>query len=136
MWQPGVILRARWTAVPRWVQLTLVIYMIGFAQATGQHVNSMLHGGIHAYAGFRYVPVQVFLVALVVLDPLVVVLAGFLRREAVYLAAAVMVCDIAANMTEAWPGLLPWPFFVDGVFIFATAIPLLRALSRRACPQP
>lgn len=117
--------------MPRWAQVVLAIYMVGFAQATGQHVNSMAQGGIHAYASFHYVPVQAFLVALVVLDPLVVTLVGFVRREGVFLAVAVMLCDIAANWTSAWPSALPWPFYVDGVFVVATAVPLLHVMRHR-----
>jgi hypothetical protein len=124
--------RTRWAAVPRWAQAVLAIYLVGFAQAAGQHVNSMAQGGIHAYAGYHYVPVQAFLVALVILDPLVVVLVGYVRREGIYLAVVVMVCDIAANWTATWPGPLPWAFYVDGVFVCSTAIPLLRVMPRAA----
>lgn len=56
-----------------------------------------------------------------------------MRRVGVVLRArwAAVICDIAANWSAAWPRLLPWPFFVDGVFVFATAMPLLRTMPRR-----
>ncbi|HWN60353.1 MAG TPA: hypothetical protein VNO25_06750, partial [Streptosporangiaceae bacterium] len=73
------------------------------------------------------------------LDPLVVVLAGFVRREGIWLAAGVMVLDVAANWTGNWPwldadparllrpvGLLPITLF--GVFVLVTALPLLRVM--------
>lgn len=107
--------------------------MIGFAEGTGDHVMWMAHGGIHAYAGFRYVPVQVFFVSLIVLDPLVVVLAGVVRREGIYLAMFVISLDIAANWAGNWPRT-PWVFILDGVFVFATAVPLLRAMPARTRP--
>jgi hypothetical protein len=121
--------------VPVWARWVLAIYMIGFAEGTGDHVAWMTHGGIHAYARFGYVPIQVFFVGLIVLDPLVVVLAGLVRREAVYLASAVMVLDIAANWTADWPRL-PWEFAVDGAFVFATAVPLLHAIPGRPGGRP
>ena len=48
---------------------------------------------------FAY-PYQVFFVSLILLDPLVIVLAAAVRREAVWLACGVMAADIAAN----WAG--------------------------------
>jgi hypothetical protein len=63
--------------------------LAGFAEGTGDHVRWMAHGGIHAYASsYPQVPYQVFFVSLIVLDPLVVVLAAVVRREAVWLACA------------------------------------------------
>lgn len=46
-----------------------------------------------------------FFVCLVVLDPLVVVLAGFVQRAGIWLAAAVMALDMAANWIGNWPWL-------------------------------
>ena len=76
-----------------------------------------------------------FFVSLVVLDPLVAVLIAFVRREGIWLAAGVMVLDVAAN----WPsldedparllrrvGLLPITLF--GVFVLVTTLPLLRVM--------
>lgn len=120
-------LRRRWGMLPRWARCVLAIYMIGFTEGTGDHIHWMAHGGIHAYAGFRYVPIQMFLVSLIVLDPLVVVLAAFVRRAAVYLAVVVMALDIPANWIANWPHV-GWEIIVDGVFVFATAVPLLRAM--------
>lgn len=83
-----------------------------------------------------------FFVSLVLLDPLVVVLAGFARREGVWLAAAVMVADITANWIGDWSwlradparllrpaGLLPITVF--GVFVLISAGPLFRVMRRR-----
>ena len=80
-----------------------------------------------------------FFVSLVVLDPLVVVLAAFVRRAGIWLAAGVMVLDVAANWIANWPslqadparllhpvGLLPITVF--GVFVLATTRPLLRVV--------
>jgi hypothetical protein len=103
--------------------------MIGFGQATGVHVRWMLHGGIHAYAStYPPVPIQVFMVALVVLDPLVVVLAALVRRSAIWLAAVIMPLDIAANWYGDWPRT-PWIFLLDGFLILVTAPFLLRNLA-------
>ncbi|MGW1132945.1 hypothetical protein [Streptomyces griseoluteus] len=49
----------------------------------------------------------VFFVSLVVLAPLVIVLVGFVRREGIWPAGALMVLDVCGN----WWGnrhLLPW----------------------------
>ena len=127
MGQAWATVRRRWAQVPAWARCVLAVYMIGFAEGTGDHVVWMTHGGIHAYAQFGAVLIQVFLVALIILDPLVVVLAGLVRREAVYLAVAVMALDLTANWTANWPRV-PWTFIVDGVFVFATAVPLLRVM--------
>jgi hypothetical protein len=127
MGQVRATVRHRWARVPVWVRWVLAVYMIGFAEATGDHVVWMTHGGIHAYAQFGSILIQVFFVALIILDPLVVVLAGLVRREAVYLAVAVTVLDLTANWTASWPRV-PWLFIVDGVLVFATALPLLRAM--------
>ena len=114
------------------------MYLIGFAQGTGAHVLDLLRGGIHAYSSLPQAWIQVFFVSLVVLDPLVVVLVAFVRREGIWLAA-VMVVDVAANWTGNWPslqedparllrpvGLLPITLF--GVFVLVTALPLLRVM--------
>lgn len=75
-----------------------------------------------------------------VLDPLVVVLVAFVLRAGIWLAAGVIVLDVAANWTGHWPslhedparllrpvGLLPITLF--GVFVLVTALPLLRVMS-------
>jgi hypothetical protein len=123
----------------------LALYMAGFAEGTGDHVRWMAHGGIHAYASsYPQGAYQVFFVSLIVLDPLVVVLAAAVRREAVWLACAVMVADIGANWAGNWrriadhPAHLaanaPWLITAFGVFVFATALPLARAMALRAVP--
>jgi hypothetical protein len=78
-----VAMRRRWAGLPPWTRWVLAVYLIGFADGTGDHVRWMTHGGIRAYAVFRYVPIQVFMVALIVLDPLTVMLVGLVPRESV-----------------------------------------------------
>jgi len=98
-----------------------------------------MRGGIDAYSSVPQVWIQVFFISLVVVDPLVVVLAAFVRREGIWLAAGVMVLDVAANWIVNWPalqedparllrpvGVLPITLF--GVFVLATALPLLRVM--------
>jgi hypothetical protein len=132
-------LRRAWAGLPGWARWVLAVYLIGFAQGTGAHVRDLVRGGIHAYSVLPQAWIQVFFVSLVVLDPLVVVLAGFVRREGIWLAAGVMVLDVVANWTGNWPslhedparllrpvGLLPITLF--GVFVLVTALPLLRVM--------
>ena len=115
------------------------MYLVGFAQGTGAHIRDLMRGGIHAYSSVPQVWIQVFFISLVVVDPLVVVLAAFVRREGIWLAAGVMVLDVAANWIVNWPvlqedparllrpvGVLPITLF--GVFVLATALPLLRVM--------
>jgi hypothetical protein len=116
--------------LPPWARWVLAGYMIGFTDGTGAHIIDLAHGGLHAYSYFHQVPIQVFFVCLVILDPLVVVLAGLARPAAVWLAAAVMVLDLTANWDGNWPwpshyvSLLPITLF--GLFVLVTAPPLLR----------
>ena len=103
-----------------------------------------MRGGIHAYSSFPQAWMQVLFVSLVVLDPLVVVLVAFVRREGIWLAAGVMVLDVAANWIGNWlwlqqdparllrpVGLLPITVF--GVFVLVTALPLLRVMRTGIC---
>ncbi|GAB3838029.1 hypothetical protein [Kribbella italica] len=93
-----------------------------------------------SYASFAPVPLQVFFVCLVVLDPLVVVLVALVRPSGVRLACAVMALDVTANWITNWPqlredatsllrpyGLLPITLF--GLFVLGTAVPVLRVLT-------
>jgi hypothetical protein len=115
------------------------VYLIGFAQGTGAHIRDLVRGGIHAYSFAPQAWIQVFFLSLVVLDPLVVVLVVFVRREGIWLAAGVMVLDVTANWIVNWPslnedparllhpvGLLPVTLF--GVFVLVTTLPLLRVM--------
>ncbi|MEV0637678.1 hypothetical protein AB0I77_22525 [Streptomyces sp. NPDC050619] len=117
------------------------MYLIGFLEGAGAHCLDLIRGGIHAYASFAPVPLQVFFVSLVVLDPLVVVLVGLVRPKGVRLASGVMVMDFIANWIVNWPqlqedpawllrpvGLLPITLF--GLFVVASSAPLLRAMTR------
>ncbi|WP_327660527.1 MULTISPECIES: hypothetical protein [unclassified Streptomyces] len=129
-------LQKRWCCQPLWVRLTLAVYLLGFLVGCRTHIADVARDGIHAYAMFPQVPLQVFFVGLVVLDPLVVVLVALVRREGVWLAGAVMVVDLSAN----WWGNRHWlrddpgqlmrllPLTVFGVFVFASWLPLRRAV--------
>jgi hypothetical protein len=113
-----------------------VIYLVGFAEGTGDHVRWMTHGGIHAYApSYPQIAIQVFFVSLVILDPLVVALVAFVRREGIWLAVAVMALDIAANwignwvrIRHDWVSNVPWLITLFGIFVLVTALPLLRIM--------
>jgi hypothetical protein len=107
--------------------------VIGFVDGTVVHVEQLTRGGIHAYAGFGYAPVQVFLVLLVVLDPVAVLLCTFARRTGIWLGVLIMALDVPANWAGNWnamPRYLVtfWPGELFAAFVFATALPLLRAL--------
>jgi len=132
-------LRRAWADLPQWARWVLAAYLAGFAQGTGAHVRDLARGGIHAYSALPQVWIQVFFVSLVVLDPVVVVLVAFVRRAGVWLAAGVMILDVAANWIGNWPslqedparllrpvGLLPITLF--GAFVLATTLPLLRVV--------
>ncbi len=125
--------------MPQWARWVLAVYLIGFVQGTGVHIRDLVRGGIHAYSAVPQVWIQVFFVSLVVLDPLVVVLAAFVRRAGIWLAGAVMMVDVAANWIANWPalqedptrllrpvGLLPITLFA--VLVLVTALPLLRVI--------
>ena len=117
----------------------LALYIAGFAEGTGDHVRWMAHGGIHAYAGsYPQVPIQVFFVSLIVLDPLVVVLIGCVRRPGIWIAVGIMALDVAANWIGNWSRITgapakyldtgPWLITAFGVFVFASAPALLRLM--------
>ena len=102
MWRVYAIARERWTRLPAWARWVVAVYVIGFVDGTVVHVRQLAHGGIHAYAGFGYVPVQVFLVLLVVLDPVTALLCAFVRRAGIWLAVLIMTLDVAANWAGNW----------------------------------
>jgi hypothetical protein len=129
-----VIAREMWTRLPAWARWVVAVYVIGFVDGTVVHVRQLAHGGIHAYAGFGYVPVQVFLVLLVVLDPVTALLCAFVRRAGIRLAVLIMALDVAANWAGNWnamPRFLVtfWVGELFAVFVFATVFPLLRAIA-------
>ncbi|MDF3143962.1 MULTISPECIES: hypothetical protein [unclassified Streptomyces] len=140
----GFELRERWGAQPLWARWVLAVYLIGFTEGTGSHIADLVRGGIHAYASFPQVSLQVFFVSLVILDPLVAVLVGLVRREGIWLASAVMVLDVSANWwgNRHWlrddPVRLLWllPITVFGLFVVALAIPLYRAVAGAASRSP
>ncbi|MFF0794880.1 hypothetical protein [Streptomyces spiralis] len=94
----GFELRERWSAQPLWARWVLAVYLIGLIEGTGSHIADLVRGGIYAYAAFHQVSLQVFFVGLVILDPLAAVLVGLVRREGIWLASAVMVLDVSANL--------------------------------------
>ncbi|WP_256725446.1 hypothetical protein [Streptomyces sp. IMTB 2501] len=118
------------------------MYAGGFLEGTCSHVLDLVRGGLHAYAAFAPAPLRVFFVALVVLDPLVVVLTLRTRPSGIRAAGVVMTLDVLANWYVNWPwikedpaallrpvGLLPITLF--GVFVLAMLRPLLHALNGR-----
>ena len=122
-----------WRALPRWARITLGVYAGAFLVGTGSHLVDFAVQGTGVYASAPPV-LRAFFVALVVLDPLVVVLVVRLRRAGVLLAVAVMVADVAANLAMTaidprWTLAVTLPLF--GVVVLATALPLWRVLSRR-----
>ncbi|MEU9479388.1 hypothetical protein [Streptomyces sp. NPDC048191] len=132
-------IRARWRALPRRARWTLAAYATGFLEGTGSHVLDLARGGLHAYAAFGPLPLQVFFLALVVLDPLVVALTLWARPAGAWLAGVVATADVLANwyVNRSWVaadpagllrpvGLLPITVF--GMFVGASLLPLLRAL--------
>ena len=52
--------------------------LIGFADGTAAHARDLARAGFDAYSGFPQVPLRVFFISLVLLDPLVVVLAALI----------------------------------------------------------
>ncbi|MGW1163795.1 hypothetical protein ACWD48_37670 [Streptomyces sp. NPDC002519] len=136
----GVGLRQRWGRQPMWAKWMLAVYLIGFLVGTRTHVVDVARDGVHAYAVFPQVPLQVFFVSLVVLDPLVIVLVGLVRRDGIWLAGAVMVLDMCGNWWGNWhwihddPSklLVLVPLTLFGLFVLSSVVPLLRAVSRTA----
>ena len=128
--------------MPIWARWVLAVYMIGFVEGFADHVRWMTRGGIHAYAhDYPLVPIQVFFVSLIVVEPLTIVLLGFVRREGIWLACAVMVLDIAANWIGNWSHVrddwalnVPWLITVFGLFVLSFSLPMLRLVSMRRTP--
>jgi hypothetical protein len=138
---PGRYLRAAWTGLPGWARWLLAAYIAGFTDGTGAHIRQLAQGGFHTYAGFPYVALRVFFFSLVLLDLLVVFLCAFARPAGIWLAAVIMVLDVAANTAGNWPRVRSDPVWlvrpaglliliVFGVFVLATAPAMLRATSR------
>ncbi|MFE0418357.1 MULTISPECIES: hypothetical protein [Streptomyces] len=144
----GAELRKRWSRQPSWARWVLAGYLIGFLEGACVHLLDISRGGIHAYAAFPQVPLQVFFVSLAILDPLVVVLVGLVRREGVWLASAVMVADVFANWwgNRHWiqddPARLVWlsPITLFGLFVVGFLPRLHRTVANTAgtpqAPQP
>ena len=106
-------LRSAWAALPVWARWVLAVYLIGFTDGTAAHARDLARAGFHAYSGFPQVPLRVFFISLVLLDPLVVVLAALVLPAGIWLAAVVMVLDVAANTAGNWSRIQrdpAWPF--------------------------
>jgi len=133
----GSRLRRAWAALPVWARWVLAVYLIGFADGTAAHARDLARAGFGAYSGFPQVPLRVFFISLVLLDPLVVVLAALVLPAGIWLAAVVMASDVAANTAGNWSRIHhdpAWPFtpagllliIVFGAFVLATAPSMLR----------
>ncbi|WP_328833299.1 hypothetical protein OHT77_40270 [Streptomyces sp. NBC_00252] len=131
----GVQLRERWVRQPLWARWVLAVYLIGFLEGACAHLLDLIRGGFHAYASFPQVAIQSFFISLAVLDPLVVVLVAFVRRQGVWLAGAVMVLDVSANWIGNWQGLRDdpagllrpvglLPITLFGLFVVVSVVPL------------
>ena len=144
----GSRLRRSWAALPWWARWVLAVYLIGFADGTAAHARDLARAGFDAYSGFPQVPLRVFFVSLVLLDPLVVVLAALVLPAGIWLAAVVMVLDVAANTAGNWSRIQhdpAWPFtpagllliIVFGAFVLAAAPVMLRAMKivRHSAPH-
>lgn len=101
------------------------------------------HAGISTAAAHDYplVPIQVFFVSLIVVEPLTIVLLWFVRQEGIWLACAVMVVDMAANWIGNWSHIrddwalrVPWLITVFGLFVLSFSLPMLRLVSMRRTP--
>ncbi|MFI9158367.1 hypothetical protein ACIGXI_21800 [Kitasatospora aureofaciens] len=131
-------IRERWGAQPRWVWWVAAVYVAGFVEGAGAHAVDVLSGGLHAYRAWPRAS-QLLFHALLVLDPLAAVLVARARPAGPLLGACIMVADLVANWWGNWDGLMRHPLdylqFVGlpvmtlfGLFVFATAAPLRRAL--------
>ncbi|MFJ5087176.1 hypothetical protein [Streptomyces sp. NPDC088674] len=127
----------RWGSAAGWGR---AVYVAGFAEGTAAHVVDLVRGGLDAYESFPYAPVRALFLALVVLDPLVVLLLLRAPVAGVAAGALVMTLDLAANLTanaadiaatpaRTLPGMTPLLLF--GAFVLATARPLTRSLRGR-----
>ncbi|GCD35489.1 hypothetical protein OEIGOIKO_03232 [Streptomyces chrestomyceticus JCM 4735] len=128
----------RWSALPVWARWVAATYAFAFTQGTCAHLIDLARGGIHAYAAFPQVPLQVFFISLVVLDPLTVLLVIRLHRAGPWVACGVMLADATANWIGNWQratadpasllrpvGLLPITLFT--LYVLVTCLPLYRA---------
>ena len=101
----GSRLRRAWAALPGWARWVLAVYLAGFADGTAAHARDLARAGFHAYSGFPQVPLRVFFISLVLLDPLVVVLTALVLTAGIWLGSIVMVLDVtrrAASAALSW----------------------------------
>lgn len=135
----------RWTAwagLPRWGQMALAAYVIGFAEGACAHLGDFVSRGfVHTYDRVWW-PSQVLYYTLVVWDSLAIWLALRARAAVAPLGVATMALDLTANWYNNWSairadpglfwapvGLLPMSLF--GLVVAVAAVPLWRLLRRR-----
>ncbi|WP_194897677.1 hypothetical protein [Catenulispora pinisilvae] len=124
--------------MPRWVQVALAVYAIGFLEGAGSHVWDLATRGNHAYDLVAW-PVQVLYYSLVVLDSLAVYLALRAHPAVVPLGVAIMAADLPANWHYNWAGVVAHrshilyltPMSLFGLFVAGAGVPLWRVLRRR-----
>jgi hypothetical protein len=126
-----------WRALPRWARIVLGVYVGAFLVATASHIIDIVVQGAGVYATAPPA-LRVFFVALVLIDPVVVVLIVRLHRAGVIAVVAVIVADVAANLAmtlvdPAWPPPVTQSLF--GVFALATSLPVFRALGPGSAPR-
>ncbi|MEU6439953.1 hypothetical protein [Streptomyces sp. NPDC047046] len=123
----------RWGSAAGWCR---AVYVVGFAEGTAAHVADLVRGGLGAYEKFPYAPVRALFLALVVLDPLVVLLLLRAPARGIAAGALVMALDLAANLAanagdlagapaQTLPRMAPLLLF--GAFVLSTAWPLGRS---------
>ncbi|MBS2537655.1 hypothetical protein KGQ20_33380 [Catenulispora sp. NF23] len=128
----------RWAGLPRWVQLALAVYAIGFLEGAGSHVQQIVSAGVHAYDAVWW-PSQALYYTLVVWDSLAVYLALRAHRAVVPLGVAIMAADLPANWHYNWAAVVAHPVHVlyltpmslFGLFVAGAGVPLWRVLRRR-----
>ena len=119
------------------LRVVRVIYVLGFAEGTGDHLYELITRGLSAY---YYAPpaIAVFFHLLLLIDPGTALVVLRRRSFGPALAAAVMTGDLLANGWVNWPDVRadPWQFVrpygllvltLFGLFVFVTAVPLHRA---------
>ncbi|MCW4385577.1 hypothetical protein OH146_07295 [Salinibacterium sp. SYSU T00001] len=114
-----------------------LLWMAGFLIGTTTHVIDLAVGGLGVYAGFP-AAVQVFWISLTLLDPLMVLLLALGRRAAIPLGVAIMVADVAVNVSVAiayeLPFEPPYPVLLQcafGLFVVFTAPSLWKRFGLR-----
>jgi hypothetical protein len=126
-------------ALPRSIRTVRLVWIAGFLVGTTTHVADLVLGGSGVYSGYPDA-VRLFWVSLTVLDPLAVVLVAVRSRSGVLLGVAIMLADVAVNVSVAATigglalfGLVNQSLFC--AFVLLAARPLWRAFSTRTEPD-